>query len=159
MTAIAQLSKAKAFSSIAFLGGSAVYILSQPFWHPGGLRALMSGDDTGRGWWPLVAIAAIVILPMSARALIRTVRHRGPEVFIRNGVLHCSQWRAPVALSDIRALEISRFRILPRSQPAVMLTTLDGSVRRIQTLNLAPDTAEIGRRIASAVGLPDPAPR
>lgn len=77
-------------------------------------------------------------------------------MFIRDGALHCSEWGSPVALSDIRALEISRFGVLARSQPMVTLTTLDGSSRRIQTLNLTPDTAEIGRRIASAIGLPDP---
>ena len=67
-----------------------------------------------------------------------------------------TQWRAPLAVSNIRALEISRFGVLSRSQPMVTLTTLDGSARRIHTLNLTPDTAEIGRRIADAVGLPAP---
>ncbi|CAN7190141.1 hypothetical protein [Brevundimonas sp. LjRoot202] len=157
MTVIAHLSKARTYSGFIFLGGSALYILMQPLWHPGGLRALMAGDDGGRGWWPIPAIAALVLLPMMVRALFRTLRHRGPAVFIRDGALYCAEWRAPVALSDIRALAISRFGILSRSQPMVTLTTLDGSVRRIQTLNLTPDTAEIGRRIAEAVGLPAPA--
>ena len=156
MIVIAHLSKAKAYSGFIFLGGSALYILFQPLWHPGGLRALMAGDDGGRGWWPILAIAALLLLPMMARALIRTLRHRGPAVFIRDGALHCSEWRSPVTLSDIRALEISRFGILSRSQPMVTLTTLDGSVRRIQTLNLTPDTAEISRRIAKAARLPAP---
>ena len=156
MTVIAHLSKAKAFSGVILLGGSALYILIQPLWHPGGLRALMAGNDGAHGWWPIVAIAAIVLLPMTARALIRTLRHRGPAVFIRDGALHCSEWRSSVSLSDIKALEISHFGILSRSQPMVTLTTPDGSVRRIQTLHLTPDTAEIGRRIASAVGLPAP---
>ena len=156
MTVIAHLSKAKAYSGFVFLGGSALYILMQPLWHPGGWRALVAGDDDGRGWWPILVIAALVLLPMMARALVRTLRHRGPAVFIRDGELHCTQWRAPLAVSNIRALEISRFGVLSRSQPMVTLTTLDGSARRIHTLNLTPDTAEIGRRIADAVGLPAP---
>ena len=156
MSVIAHLSKAKAYSGSAFLGGSALYILMQPLWHPGGWRALVAGDDDGRGWWPILVIAALVLLPMTARALIRTLRHREPAVFVRAGALYCSEWRSPVTLSDIRALEISRFGILRRSQPMVTLTTLDGSIRRIQTLNLTPDTAEIARRIASAARLPSP---
>lgn len=156
MTVIAHLSKTKAYSGFVFLGGSALYILMQPLWHPGGLGALTAGDDGGRGYWPILAIAALVLLPIMARALFRTLRHQGPAVFIRDGALHCSEWRSPVVLSDIRALEISRFGILSRSQPMVTLTTLDGSLHRIQTLNLTPDTSEIGRRIASAVGLPVP---
>jgi len=153
MTVIAHLSKAKTYYGLLFLGGSALYILTQPIWHPGGLRALVQGDDGGRGWWPIAAIAAVVLLPIMARALVRTMRHRGPAVFIRDRALHCSEWRSPVALAEITALEVSRFRIFRRGQPMVTLTALDGSVRRIHTLNLTPNTDEIGRRIASAAGL------
>ena len=159
MNIIAYLSKTKAFSGVAFLGGASVFILSQPFWQPGGLPALLSGANGSRYWWPILAVAALVILPLAMRALIRAVRHPGPAVFVQDAALHCSNWPSPVALADIVGLEVSRFGILPRSQPMVTVTIAGGSIRSIHTMNLTPDTETIGRAIANAADLPEKPPR
>ena len=159
MTAIAHLSRTKAFAGVAFLGGGSLFILSKPFWFVGGIQALLADQDGDRGWWPILALASLIILPLAVRSLIRTIRHRGPVVFVEDAVLRCSQWRDPVPLEQVAALEISRFRVVPSSSPMVKVSLIDGSARRIQTLNLMPDTAEIARRIAEVAGLPEPTSR
>jgi hypothetical protein len=156
LTIIARRSWAKTWSGLAFLGGGAIYILSEPFWIDGGLPTLLAGG-TGRRWWPVAAVAAVIILPLAVRHLIRILRRRGPEVFVEDALLHASQWREPVPLAEVATVEFLRFRLAPHRPPTVKVTLLDGTMRSVLTHNLDPGGAEIALRIGRAAGLPEPA--
>ena len=155
MTPVAHLSPLKAVAGVVFLGGGSIYILSRPLWEPGGLPALVTGQDDGRLWWPLAALCALFLLPMMTVFAVKVARQRGPAVFIDEAGLHCMGWKSPVRTNEIASLSITRFRF-PTWSPATVTVELEsGERRQIHTIYFRERLDEVASRSAQATGLPD----
>ena len=151
MIDLAHISRRRYVAIQIFMVGSAAYVLSEPFWAAGGLDALLRGEGAGKGWWPIAALAAIAAIPMLARSVFRLARHRGPAVFIRDGMFRGYAWKRGVPISDIRSVTARRGNLLRGSFSMVTLSLTDGTTRRIPTIVLTTDAPSLAAGISDAV--------
>ena len=148
--AVEPLSRTKAIAAILFFGGGAVWILSRPFRERGGLGALIAGEDDGRGWWPILAACALILLPMMARAAIRLARHRGPAVFIDAAGLHSYGWKRPISLAVITQVSSKRSRWLAGQPGGVTVHLADGSKKPV-TPYLDASAEDVAAKLSDAL--------
>lgn len=157
MKIIAEPSRDKLFWTAAFLGGGSIYILLQPIWEPGGLEALIAGRDAGRHWWPIAAVAALVVIPMMARSLLRTLRRPTPSFAVIDGQLQHYAWKENLPVEDVVGVAFRPGNLLLGRASSLTLELKGGAVRDVPTFLLRGDGHQIARAISEVLEL-EPTP-